>query len=128
MIGVQVQKAIHDALKASPAVAGGNVLDRFDDRDPYPRVTIGEEQIVGDSNACGDGWEVYADVHIWSQAPGYPEAKSIAATVVNRVLAITSIAGFALSEVSFEDQRSFRDPDGLTSHVVCSFRFIIDQA
>ena len=82
----------------------------------------------GDGNSCGDGWEVFADVHVWSRAPGFPEAKGIAASVVERVTAITAVAGFAVIDAELQDTRALRDPDGLTSHIVCSFRFIIDQA
>lgn len=128
MIDTQVQKAIFDALKATPAVAGGNVFDIVPAGDPFPRVTIGEEQIVADGNSCGDGWEVFADVHVWSRQVGFPEAKTIAAAAVQRVGAIASIAGYALVSVEFQGQRTLRDPDGLTSHIVCSFVFIIDQA
>lgn len=128
MIGTQVQKAIFDALKAAPAVAGGNVFDSVPEPSPFPRVIIGEEQILDDGNACGDGWQVYADVHVWSREVGFPEAKTIAATVVTRVRAISAIAGFGLISIELEDQRSIRDPDGLTSHIVCSFLFILDQA
>lgn len=128
MIGIQVQKAIFDALMLAPAVAGGNVFDRVRDCDPYPCVTIGEEQIVGDGNSCGAGWEVYANVHVWSKKPGYPEAKVLAAIVVARVCSIISVAGFSLNEVEFQDQQAVRELDEITSHVVCSFRFIIDEA
>jgi len=128
MIGAQVQKAIYDALKVAPAIAGGRVYDTVPEAPTYPYVTIGEEQIVGDGNSCGDGWEVFADVHVWSRAPGFPEAKGIAASVVERVTAITAVAGFAVIDAELQDTRALRDPDGLTSHIVCSFRFIIDQA
>ncbi len=128
MIGPEIQKAIYDALQAEPAIAGGNVFDRFDDRDPYPRVTIGEEQVVDDSNSCSSGWDVYTDIHVWSCAPGFPEAKTIAAAVAERVLGITSIAGFALLSVDVDRSDFVRDPDGLTSHGIVTAHFIIDQA
>lgn len=128
MIGTEVQKAIFDALAAGPAIAGGKVFDHVPDGNQFPRVTIGEEQIVNDDNSCGGGWLVYVDIHVWSRGVGFPEAKVIAASVVTRIAAITAIAGFSLISVRHEDTRSLRDPDGLTSHVVCSFQFIIDQA
>jgi len=127
MIGAQVQKAIYDALMADPAVAGGNIFDSVPDSNPFPRLTIGDEQVVGDGNSCGDGWEVFVDLHVWSRKPGFPEAKGLAATAVERVTAISSIVGFSLLMVELQDQRSMRDPDGLSTHVVCSFRFVIDQ-
>lgn len=128
MISTEVQQAIYDALTATPAVAGGRVYDTVPDNAIFPYVSIGQEQVVGDGNACGDGWEVHADVHVWSRKPGFPEAKGIAAAAVERVTAIASLSGVRVVQVEFQDQRALRDPDGLTSHVVISFRFLIDQA
>lgn len=128
MIGSEVQKALHDALKTAPAASGGRVYDSVPAGASFPYISIGEEQVVGDGNSCGGGWEVFADVNVWSRKPGLPEAKDIAATVVDRVTDISSIPGFRLVSVEFVDSLPRRDPDGLTSRVILTFRFIIDQA
>jgi hypothetical protein len=128
MIGTQVQKAIHDALKAAPAIAGGRVYDHVPDGADFPYIEIGDEQIVDDGNTCDDGWEVFADVHVWSRSVGYPETKTLIASIVPRLVGITSIAGYTLIAVEVENTRVFRDPDGLTSHGVISVRFVITPA
>jgi hypothetical protein len=125
----EIQKAIYQALSAAPALAGGNVFDSVPDGNgAFPRVTIGEEQVLDDGNSCGDGWEVITTVHVWSKEPGYAQAKPLAASVAARILAIGSVTGARLVSVELESQRAMRDPDGLTSHVVSSFRFILDEA
>lgn len=133
MIGAKVQKAIHDALKAAPAVAGGRVYDHVPRANgevtaTFPYVEIGGEQIIDDGNTCDDGWEVFADVHVWSRAVGYPETKGLIATIVPRLVGINSISGFTVIAAEVENTRVMRDPDGLTSHGVISVRFVITPA
>lgn len=130
MIGSQLQKAIHDALTAAPALAGGNVYDRVPAKaaDAFPRITLGDEQVLDDSSSCGEGWEVYPDIHVWSRKPGHVEAKRIAADVVSRVLAIAAVDQFTLVEMRLESARSFTEPDGLTAHTVITFRVRLDPA
>lgn len=133
MIGTQVQKAIYDALTDSPAIAGGRVYDHVPRANgevtaEFPYIEIGDEQIIDDGNTCDDGWEVVADVHVWSRAVGYPEAKSLIASIAPRLVGITSIADHTLIAVEVENTHVFRDPDGLTSHGVISVRFVVTPA
>ena len=130
MIAGEVQKAIYAALTVAPAVAGGNIFDQVPESNPFPRITIGDEQVSDDSTTCQEGWEVYTDVHCWSrpETGSKLEVKQIAAAVVMRVVAISSIAGFSLVSLTHETTRTFRDPDGLTEHAVITFRALIDPA
>jgi hypothetical protein len=45
---------------------------------PIPHVTIGEGQVLADLADCYNGSECFFDIHVWSRAVGYPEAKRIA--------------------------------------------------
>lgn len=128
MIGPQLQKAIHDKLKEATALAGGRVYDRVPDAPTFPYITIGEDQVIDDGDTCSDSWEVYTDVHVWSRAVGFPEAKTLAASVVSRVLAINTVTDFRVVSVQLENQRTLRESDGLTNHVVASFRFLLSPS
>jgi len=130
MIGDEVQRAIYGALTAAPALAGGNVFDQVPENEPFPHITIGDEQVIDDSNTCQDGWEVHTDVHCWSRPVdgSKGEVKKLAASVVTRITAITSISGLSLVSLTHETTRVFRDPDGKTEHAVVSFRALIDPA
>lgn len=128
MIGTEVQKAIFDALSGAPAIADGRVYDLVPREAAFPYVTIGDEQALDDGNACDDGWEVFADVHVWSRSVGYPEAKGLMAKIVPRLTGISAIAGYTLIAVELESSRIFRDGDGLTSHGVITIRFVITPA
>lgn len=128
MIGDEVQTAIFEALTASPAIAEGRVYDSVPEGAQFPYLTIGDEQVSDDGNACDDGWEVYADVHVWSRSVGFPEAKALIAAAVSRLTAIDAIAGKTLISVALDGTRIFRDPDGETSHGVITVRFVITPA
>lgn len=130
MIAGELQKAIYAALTSAPAVVDGNVFDQVPERNPFPRVTIGDEQVIDDSTSCQDGWEVSTDVHCWSrpETGSKLEVKQVAAAVVTRVMAISEVAGFNLVLLTHETTRVFRDPDGLTEHAVVTFRALIDPA
>lgn len=130
MISGELQKAIYAALMVAPALAGGDVFDQVPERDPFPRITIGDEQVMDDSTTCQQGWDVSADVHCWSRPDtgSKLEVKTLAAAVVARVTSISSIDGFSLVSLTHETTRVFRDPDGLTEHAVITFRALIDPA
>lgn len=128
MIGAEVQKAVYDALVVAPALAGGRVYDQPPPKPTFPHFGIGQEQIIDDGNTCDDGWEVFTDVHVWSRAVGFPEAKGLIAAAVPRLCSITLITGFTVIAAEIANTRVFRDPDGLTSHGVISVRFVITPA
>lgn len=128
MIGTEIQTAVYGALTAGPAIAGGRVYDRVPSAPTFPYLTIGSEQIIDDGNACGDGWEVFAEVHFWSQAFGYPEVKGLMAEATPRLAGIDSVPGLTVIAAAVESTRVFRDPDGLTSHGVITVRFVIIPA
>lgn len=125
MIGPQLQQAIYAELTDTPTLVGGRVYDRVPDGADFPYVTIGEDQTLDDGDTCSDSWEVFTDVHVWSRAVGFPEAKALAAGVVPRVLSIDTVTGFDVISAQVENQRAFRESDGLTNHVVISFRFLL---
>lgn len=129
MIGAELQKAIFAALDGA-SVASGRIYDQVPAEPVFPYVTIGDEQVIDDSNTCQDGWEVYPDVHCWSrpETGSKVEVKELAASVVAAVTGIVAITGFSLVSITHETTRVFRDPDGLTEHAVCSFRVLIDPA
>ncbi len=128
MIGPELQKLIIDELKVAPAIANGRVYDRVPSSNPYPRVTVGDEQTVDNGNTCSDGWEIYADVHVWSQYAGRVEAKQIMASAVPRLLAISNLPGFKILAAELDAHRIFTEPDGLTTHGVITIRYVIDPA
>lgn len=118
-----LQKAFVARLKAAATGAGSNVYDRVPPEDPFPRITIGEGQTLKDNQDCRRGSEVFLDVHVWSRAVGFGEAKTITSQVRD-ALDDTALAldGHILDLLDFDEARFLRDPDGITSHVAITFR------
>lgn len=124
MIGPQIQKAVFEALMAAPPLCDGRIYDAVPSKPKFPYATLGDENLIEDGNACGDEWDAFPTIHIWSRKPGHVEAKQIMSAAAGRILAIPTIEDFTLIAIASESARVFTDPDGLTAHGVLSFRFI----
>lgn len=124
-----LQAAQFSALRASgalPTVVGGRVHDRVPDNPAFPYVNVGEGQVLGeDTEDCGDGSEVFSRVHAWSREPGFPQVKAIAAAIRATLKTPLTLAGFTVSVTEYVQTQYLRDPDGLTSHAVVEFRYLI---
>lgn len=118
-----LQKAIRDAIDAGVPEIGGRVFDTPPLDAAYPYVTIGEGQVLDDRADCYRGSEIYLDIHVWSRAVGFPEAKRIAGGIRDCVDdADLILDGHSLEMIRFRDQRALRDPDGVSSHIAMTFR------
>lgn len=122
-----IQGAILAALKVAPAVAEGRIYDQVPGKPTFPYVTIGGGDTVGDDNSCFDASEVNVSVHVWSRAVGFPECKTLAALIRPRLKTEFTLTGFTVSSAEYVTTRYFRDPDGLTSHAVVEFRYLVDH-
>lgn len=125
MIGAEIQKALFDALQG--------VCDRVWDNPPpkpeFPYIVIGDEQVIDDGNTCSNGWEVYADVAIYSRSKSRSkvEAKTLRAQVTTAILAIDKIDGFNLIDVKMDTARIERDTDEITEVATLTFRFLTQE-
>lgn len=106
------------------ALIGTRAFDRITPDAPFPYLTIFDAQLVEDGDDCRDGDEVNVDIHVWSRAVGSLEAKQIAGHVRKALHQYDLMLGadHALVDLSFTGSRFLRDPDGLTTHGVVSFR------
>jgi len=121
-----LQIAIYSILTDGSPQAIARVYDAVPPSPTFPYVTIGEVQVLGDDTEdCGDGSEVFVRVHAWSRAVGYPEVKDLAALVRLKLKTVPVIAGFTVSLVQFQQTQFLRDPDGITSHAVVEFKYLI---
>lgn len=127
MIGAEIQKALYQALAA---VMCGRVYDNPPKDPVFPYITIGDDQVLDDSTTCGDGWEVYEDIHIWDrpQKKSKAEVKTLRKSIVAAVMGISSIGDdYELIDISMSSARTIRDPDGLTEHGIITFRFLTQE-
>lgn len=94
----------------------------------FPFVSFGPEQEVPDDADCVDASEVYLQIDAWSRDPGYREVRRMAKAVKDALdMASLSIADNALVYFEYDGRRILRDPDGLTSHAVLTFRAGVER-
>lgn len=122
-----LQGAIYALLNDPSPPLVQRVYDKVPANPVFPYVTIGEAQVIGDDTEdCGDLSEVIISIHAWSRAEGYPEVKRLAGAIRTTLRnASYSLSGFTVTVVEFQQARFLRDPDGLTSHAVVEFRYLI---
>lgn len=121
----ELQAAIVPLLKADAtlsALIGTRVYDQPPATPTFPYVTIGDTQFLRDDATCISGGQIYLTLHGWSRAVGFQEVRRIADAVVEAVhMAPATLPSNRLVSLMHRQTRTFRDPDGLTSHAVIEF-------
>lgn len=125
-----LQKAIVAHLKADALVTtvlAQRVYDRVPVPPIWPYASIGPAQALEDDADCVEAFEVFQQVDVWSEDPGFLEAKEIAG-MVRKALhgAELALDGFVLNEIRVRNIRYLRAPDGLTSHAVIDIRALLE--
>ena len=126
-----LQGAINTRLRSQVPAVSNRVFDHVPAAAAFPYIEIGEFQTVDDGAQCHDGVEVYATLHVWSRPSeitpaGQVEVKTIAGAVRGALHeAELTLTGWQFLEIAHQDTRYLKDPDGLTSHAVLSFRALI---
>lgn len=82
---LELQGALIAAIKAIPTAAGNNVFDTVPESNPFPRVTVGIGSAVPDMADCRDATESTLQIDAWSRAKGFPEVKTIADDIRDRL-------------------------------------------
>lgn len=121
-----LQKAVHDALRGNAALAllvGNRVYDLPPKNAATPYVTIGEDEITSVRADCYDGSEFFLTIHAFATEPGFPQVKRISSAIRAALDgASLTLEDFRLVDFLFDNARHIRDPDGITSHAVVTFR------
>lgn len=125
-----LQGAINLRLRAEIAAVGERVFDRVPADVAFPYIELGEFQTLDDGAQCHDAQELFATLHVWSRAVGQVEAKTIAGAVRGALHEAELDLGVAFQflEIAHQDTRYLKDPDGLTSHAVLTFRALVAAA
>lgn len=134
---LELQGAIITRLKTNTLVASicdGRVYDHVP-RGPngditarFPFVAIGASDEVQDDADCIVALEMFIDIEVWSRSVGFPEARELTHAVR---LALhdhdLNLSTNALVFFQHRQTRTFRDPDGITSHAVLGFEAVAEQ-
>lgn len=129
-----IQKAVRAALIAHPDVitAFGGAPQVFDTVPvdsvgkviaAFPYLTIGEDQVIGQTNQTFDISEIFVKVDVWSRATDYGEAKLLAGAVRTALDVLLDLEGHTVSTHTFHDAIYRREPDGLTRRAVITLRY-----
>lgn len=134
----ELQVAIVTALKAaSPVTALVNqrVYDSVPaeaDRiqatgDAWPYVSLGQPQILPERADCIDSADVAYDVHGWCKGPQSVAVKHLGKAIAGALDGAELVLdGHHTVDCLVEQIQYLDDPDGLTKHVVVSFRVQTD--
>lgn len=133
----EIQVAIVARLKVDIDVAAlidGRVFDRIprsasgEVTATFPFVSFGPEQEIPENADCLDASEIILQIDAWSRDPGYREVRRVAKAVVASLdESSLPIADNALVYFEYDGRRILRDPDGLTSHAVLTFRAGVEK-
>lgn len=126
-----LQGAIVAALKAVPALMAaplrGRILDRVNLGQARPYLHLRSFQGVDDGSDCVDGLEIFADLDVWSENVGKPEASRIAGTVRDALheQPLELAAPWSLVEIAWRDTNI--DDDGNLVRARMTFRALVER-
>lgn len=125
-----LQGAVNRRLRAAVAGIGARVFDDVPQDAAFPYVELGEFQTVDDGAQCHDGFELFATLHVWSRRPGQVECKTIGGAVHGALhgAALDLGSDWQFLEIAHQDTRYLKDPDGVTTHGVLTFRALVAAA
>jgi hypothetical protein len=133
---LELQGGITVRLKASSAVidlVGTRVYDHVP-RAPDGAVTAlfpfvahsASDELQNDAD-CIEAVDVAYEIEAWSDKPGYVEVLRIADAIKRSLHRYEmTLSTNALVELNHVQTRKFRDPDGVTSHVILEFAATIE--
>lgn len=127
---LELQGAIVTRLKATAgvtALVGARVYDAIPAGAFFPYISIGPTDEVSDDTNCTDGFEITIQIDCWSRKTGFPEVRQLADAVRAALKAELSLTDNALVYFQHLTTRTFRDPDGLTSHAALTFEAFAEQ-
>ena len=126
-----LQGAIVAKLKAAAPVntaLSGRILDRVNLGQVCPYLHLRSFQSVDDGADCVDGLELFADLDVWSDAVGKPEASRIAGLVRDALheQPLSLAAPWHLIEIAHRDT-NIDDADGTLVRARLSFRALVER-
>lgn len=127
---LEIQKAVYSALTADITLMG-KITGVFDEVPPgqaLPYVVLGDTTEVPESDFVKKGYENTITLHIWSEYPGFKEAKEILADL-NRILdrAILSITGFNTVYCKYDFSETLETSDGKYRHIPVRYRILVKE-
>jgi hypothetical protein len=100
-------------------VAANSILDANQRPSVMPAILLGEGQTVQDQGIARDRFEVYFDVHVWTEEAGTTVSKQIVGAIRNALFDWKPSAdSLEIADLYIGSVRFMRDPDAIHSHAV----------
>lgn len=130
---LELQGAIVTRLKARTsltALVAQRIYDRPPTNAPFPYVEYGESQVIRDDVGCLKSNLIYVTIHVWSQySGGFKELKEIIHEVVEALDEAPLVLPLhRLISITRHDERTFKDPDEVTTHGIAEFVAYVETA
>ena len=125
-----IQGAINSRLRSQVTAVSNRVYDAVPQSVSFPYIAFGEIQRVEDGAECIAADEVFVTLHVWSRAVGSVETHQICNAAISALHEWTpdlSDSDLDCIEMMHRDTRVMRDPDGITTHGILTFRALVDQ-
>lgn len=121
---IPLQKSVYAALVAS-GVASGKVFHTVPAQTALPYCVIGDDIIEAEYDS---GKHSRCTVVVDVFAATLPQAKQLAAIVRTALDVDLTIEDFNISEAYFVSTRYVKEPNGMTSHAVLMFEYLLIPA
>lgn len=103
--------------------------DDSGDNSLFPIITMGEDSVQVWATDTATGADAQVELHIWSRYPGWKEAKEVSGAVFDALhRKDITVPNHELLGIEWQDDEMIRDSDGLTMHLVTTYRVLIDEA
>ena len=98
-------------------VPANAILDANQRPSVMPAILLGEGQTIQDEGLARDRFEVYLDVHIWTEEPGTAVSKQIVGAIRASLYDWQPSAnGLHVADLTIQSVRFMRDPDTVHAH------------
>ena len=127
---LNLQKAIYEIMindTVLNGLVGGRIYEETPANRVYPHIVFGGTQENDDSVQCLDGSEIFHDIHVWTDTPGYSENKRISKRIKQLIhnQEITMDAERCV-DIQHRITRTFEDYDITIKHGIVTFRALLE--
>lgn len=131
---LELQGAIVTLLSADSELQGylGNparIYQEVPSDAEKPYVAIGESDVLDDSVQCLAGVEVFPELHVWTDEPGFETAKKIGAIIRNLLHdASLSLTENRCASILHRRTANLRDQNYPVKHIIVTFAARLENA
>lgn len=122
-----VQKMVFEVL--STKFQNIPVLDNVEENQPFPYITIGEDDFDDVDNKTHHSDEATVTVEVWSRARGFAEVKNTMTDIIEALSGsdISQQEGYYIQYLNVVQMETSRESDGITRSGMVRIKFRVNQ-